>query len=306
MSLQFWLGVGILAGVYGIFTLGLQLNLGFTGLANFGQVGFMAVGAYAMGIFLVEANLPLAVALVLALLVAGLVGLVISVPTLRLRTDYFAIVTVAAAEIIRFLAQNLRGLTGGPQGILGFNDAILTVADKFNAWFHTDFDFQFPLFLITWFIYILLALVLWWLTRSPWGRVLRAVREDEDAARALGKNAFSYKVQSLVLAALLAAVAGGLLAYQLAFLVPTEFDTIFTFIGYTGLFLGGLGSFRGVVFGTTTIWLILEGSRFLDLPLSADRVAALRYIVIGSVLVLLVMFRPQGVLGKREEMVLSE
>ncbi len=142
--------------------------------------------------------------------------------------------------------------------------------------------------------------------QTPWGRVLRAIREDEDAARALGKNAFAYKLQSLAIAATLGAISGFFLALNLKFVVPEEFLPIVTFIGYACLILGGLASYWGVAVGAVILWTVLEGLRFLELPLSETRIAALRFLILGLVLIGLMAFRPQGIFGKREEMVLGD
>src|SRR5919109_1098966 len=122
-DLGIWTSIGIFAGTYTLFALGLQVNVGFTGIVNFGQAGFMAVGAYAMAILVVKAGWSFWLSLPVAVLIAMAFGLVVGLPSLRLRADYFAIATIAAAEIIRFTAQNARGLTGGNQGLLGFDDA---------------------------------------------------------------------------------------------------------------------------------------------------------------------------------------
>ncbi len=141
---------------------------------------------------------------------------------------------------------------------------------------------------------------------SPWGRVLRAIREDEDAARALGKNALAYKLQSLAISAALAALAGFFLALDLATIHPTEFDPVFTFFGYAVLILGGLASYWGVDRRARPALGVLEGTRFIELPLDEPIAAALRFMIVGLVLILLMAFRPQGLFGKREEMVLGE
>lgn len=306
---EFWIGVGILASVYGIFSLGLQLNLGLTGLVNFGQVGFMAIGAYSMGILVVDAGWAFIPAIIAATAITMAFGLLIGAPSLRLRADYLAIVTITFAEIVRYTAQNARDLTGGNQGLLGYDGAWLDFSDGTLDVLQPlglGSEPLVPLLLVSWVVLIALALVLWRAKRSPWGRVLQAIREDEDAARALGKNTFAYKLQSLSIAAGLGAIAGYFLALDLAFLVPTEFDSVFTFIGYAGVLLGGLGSYRGVVLGTVVIWILLEGTRFLELPLTDEDVAAFRFMLVGAVLIALMAFRPQGAFGKREEMVLSD
>ena len=317
---DFWIGVGILAGIYGIFTLGLQLNVGYTGVVNFGQAGFMAIGAYAAIIFTVEVGLPFLLALLLSVLVTILVGLLIGLPSLRLRADYFAIATIAFSEIVRDAAQNARDLTGGNQGTINVeleNDRFFT-----DSWFSasdwitdnildpiglTGQEFgDLPLFLVVWITLGLLAIGLNLLIRSPWGRVLRAIREDEDAARALGKNAFSYKLQSLAIAAALGAISGWFLAFNLESVSQDAFEPLYTFLGYAALVLGGLASFGGVLVGSIILWTLLEGMRFLDLPLSADKVSALRFVLVGLILIGLMAFRPQGAFGKREEMVLGD
>jgi branched-chain amino acid transport system permease protein len=309
-SLGFWTGVGILAGIYTIFALGLQVNVGFTGIFNFGQAGFMAIGAYSMAILVTDVGFSFWLALPVAMLITMAFGLLVGLPSVRLRTDYLAIATIAAAEAIRLFALNARGLTGGAQGIFGFDDSWDGVSDgiidglESLGWENPET--LLPLFLVVWAVAILLMIVLNVLQKTPWGRVLRAVREDEDAARALGKNAFSYKLQSLAIAAGLAAIAGFFLALNLRFVIPDEFLPIFTFIGYAILVLGGLANYFGVAVGAVIWWTILEGLRFLELPLEEVEIAALRFIILGLALILLMAFRPQGMFGKREEMVLGD
>lgn len=309
-DLDFWTSVGVLAGIYTIFTLGLQINAGFTGIMNFGQAGFMAVGAYTMAILTAEEGMSFWLAIFIALAVTIIFALVIGLPSLRLRADYFAIATIAASEAIRLVALNARDLTNGAQGIFGFGESWDSVASSIEdfivdlGW--SDVPQLFPLFLITWVLAALLMVGLTRIQGTPWGRVLRAIREDEDAARALGKNAFSYKLQSLAISASLAAIAGILLALNLKFVVPDEFQPIFTFIGYAILVLGGLASYYGVAVGAIVIWSLFEGLRFLDLPFSETQIAALRFIILGLILIGLMAFRPQGVFGKREEMVLGD
>jgi branched-chain amino acid transport system permease protein len=309
-DIDFWTGVGIIAGVYTIFALGLQINVGFTGIQNFGQAAFMAIGAYSMAILVVDHGVSFWLSLPISILITIAFGLVVGLPSLRLRADYFAIATIASAEAIRLFALNARELTGGAQGTFGFGDDWDSVSETIEGWIvdlgWTEVPRLFPLFLVTWGLALLLMLVLTRAQETPWGRVLRAIREDEDAARALGKNAFSYKLQSLAIAATLGAIAGFLFALNLRFVVPDEFLPIVTFIGYAVLVLGGLATYWGVAVGSIIVWTLLEGLRFLELPLSETRIAALRFIIVGLMLILLMAFRPQGMFGKREEMVLGD
>ncbi len=317
---NFWIGVGVLAGIYGIFTLGLQLNVGYTGVLNFGQAGFQAVGAYSAIILVVELGIPFFLALPLSMLVTIVVGLLAGLPVVRLRADYLAIATIAFSEVIRITVQNARGLTGGNQGSISleldngrfFNETWQSISrwmtdNLFDPLGLTGSDFiNLPLLVVVWGFLLVLTFALARLVRSPWGRVLRSVREDEDAARALGKNAYWYKLQSLAFAALLGGISGWFLVLLQSSVSQEAFEPIWTFIGYAILVLGGLASFPGVLFGSFIFWTIYEGLRAMELPLTSDKDAALRLVFVGLVLILLMAFRPQGAVGKKDEMVLGE
>ena len=307
---DFWIGVGVLAATYGIFALGLQLNVGTTGITNFGQAGFMAIGAYTMAILVVKEGWSWWWAMPAAIAASMLAAVIVGLPSLRLRADYFAITTLAFAEIVRYLADNERDLTEGSQGLLGYNGDWFKLSLRLGNWLdghgiHVT-SFLFPLLLISWGVLLVLTLLVALIVRTPWGRVLRAIREDEDAARALGKNTLAYKLQSLALAAALAAIAGFVLALNLTLLVPDEFDPVFTIFGFVIVILGGLGSYLGVILGSVILMTVLEGTRYVELPLSSDKVAAIRFIIVGLVLILLMAFRPQGILGSKQEMLLGE
>ena len=302
----FWTRVGVTAGVLAVFTLGLQLNVGYTGIVNFGQAGFMAVGAYTVAILIDRDVVPFLATIPIAIVVAILFGLLIGLPSLRLRADYFAIATIGFAEAIRLTAQNARSLTGGNQGIYGFDNEWDEISDSIEGWVESTIwsnpDQLFPLFLVIWGTVLVLTLGLHFLQKTPWGRVLRAIREDEDAARALGKNAFAYKLQSLAIAASLGAISGLFLALSLRFVVPSEFAPAITFLGFAALIAGGLANYWGVAIGSLFLAIIYEAPRFLDI----ENEESVRFILIGLILILLMAFRPQGAFGKREEMVLGE
>ena len=170
----------------------------------------------------------------------------------------------------------------------------------------SDPEILFPLLLVAWALVLVVTLGLLFVQRSPWGRVLRAVREDEDAARALGKNAVAYKLQSLAISAAIAAIAGWILALNLATLHPIDFEPLVTFFAYGVLVLGGLASYWGVMVGSVILWTLLEATRYIDVFQDESDQAALRFAIVGLVLILLMAFRPQGMFGKREEMVLGD
>jgi branched-chain amino acid transport system permease protein len=304
--LDFWISVGVLAGIYGIFAAGLQVNIGYTGIYNFGQVGFMAIGAYGMATLVVKEHLSFWLALPLASAMSVVLALALGLLGLRLRSHYFAIATISFAEITRYVIQDLK-ITGGTTGLLGFQ----TSWTRISTWMSSELGlgtshYNLPLLIVTWAIFLVVVLLVRALIHTPWGRVLRGIREDEDAVRALGKNTFRFKVQSLALAAFLGSIAGYLLALYLNYLSPDAFTSDTTFIAYAMLVVAGMGSFVGIIFGAVFIEVLLEGTRFIDLPIADERIAALRFVIVGLILILGMAFRPQGLLGKREEMVLGD
>lgn len=303
MSLDFWIGVAVVAGIYGIAALGLQLNAGFTGLLNFGQAGFMAIGAYAMALLIVDYHWPVGLAVPAAILASIISGLLVGIPTLRLRSDYFAIATIAFAEIVRYVFQNAE-FAGGNQGMLGYDQAWRGFAGSMSDWLATwgiD-NTQLPLLIAVWVVFLAALLLLRALQSTPWGRVLKGVREDEDAVAALGKNVLVYKLQSLAIAAALGAISGIFLALNVTYLYPGEFDPTVTFFAYSVLILGGFASYPGIILGTLLFWSVIEGLRLLNLPLSTNQLGSLRFVLVGVILVVLMMLRPQGLLGRKAEM----
>jgi branched-chain amino acid transport system permease protein len=317
---SFWISVGVIAGTYALLALGLQLNTGFTGIVNFGQAAFMAIAAYTMAILVLKAGFSFWLSLPCAVLVTIAFGLIVGLPSLRLRADYFAIVTIAMAEVVRLFAQNARGLTGGNEGLFCsdsdpsncYTNAWRDLSDHINNFvsnFWSDPDSLFPLLLVIWITVGISIFLLRRLQGTPWGRVLRAIREDEDAAQALGKNTLLYKLQSLSISAILGAFAGFFLALNLATIHPLDFEPQVTFFAFSVLILGGIGSYRGVAAGAVLFWFVLEGTRFIDLPdppFTETRIAAVRLAITGLLLIGLMAFRPQGLFGKREEMVIGE
>jgi ABC-type branched-subunit amino acid transport system permease subunit len=303
MSVDFWIGVAVVAGIYGIAALGLQLNAGFTGLLNFGQAGFMAIGAYSMSLLVVDQGWPLPAAIPVAIAASVLAALLVGVPSLRLRSDYFAISTIAFAEIVRYVFQNAE-FAGGNQGMLGYDQQWRS----FAGWLSTTLapfgmgNTQLPLLFAIWIIFALALLALNGLEHTPWGRILKGVREDEDAVAALGKNVLAYKLQSLAIGAALGAISGIFLALNVTYLYPGEFDPTVTFFAYSVLILGGFASYWGIIIGTLLFWAIMEGLRFIDLPLSTNQLGSLRLVLVGLILVVLMMIRPQGLLGRKAEM----
>jgi ABC-type branched-subunit amino acid transport system permease subunit len=298
------------------------VQFGFTGLLNFGHAAFMAIGAYTMAILVVRTGWPLWGASLAAIAVAIGFGLLLGLPTLRLRADYLAITTIAFAEIVRYVAINAQGLTGGPVGTIAlagpgeaasYNRDWLefqrSVQDGLEVVIGENATRDVTMLVLVWAVALVLLVVVEAAVRTPWGRVLKSIRDDEDAASALGKNVFAYKLQALAVGAALAAIAGLFFAFQFSFFSPGDFDPLVTFFAYTIVILGGTARNWAVPVGAVLFGVIFAGTRFFDFPpfslLDSGERAYVRLIVIGLVLIGLVLFRPQGLLGKREEMVLE-
>ncbi len=322
LSVEFWTFVGVVSGIYTIFALGLQIEFGFAGILNFGHAAFMAIGAYTMAILIVKEGLMIGWAVLAAIAASAVFALILGLPTIRLRAEYFAIATLAFGEIVRYVILNERNLTGGSQGTIALAGA--GVAADFNAawkpferrvegWLSPllgdDPDRNLVMLVIIWTIALLTILLLQVMVNSPWGRILRAIREDEDAAAALGKNVLAYKLQALVLGSVLGGVAGVLYAFQFSFVSPGDFDPLTTFFAWVILLLGGTGRNWAVPVGAVVFATIFAGTRFFEFfpfsLLESTERAYLRLIVIGVILIAIIAFRPQGLFGKREEAVLE-
>jgi branched-chain amino acid transport system permease protein len=304
LAFGFWAFVLTAAGIYAIFVLGLQVEVGDTGLVNFGHVAFLLIGAYATGLMLTN-GFSIWLAMPLAVLAAVIGGILLGIPTLRLRADYFAITTIAAGEILRIAVQNRQDQTGGTQGLRGASGPFRQWNRDTVNWFEDqgwDIDRRVPLLVIVWLVALVIGLLLVYLGRTPWRRVLRAVRENEEAAAASGVNVVSYKLQALALGSGIAGLAGVLHTFFSTTLFPNQFEPIYTFVGFAILILGGIGSYFGVVVGSIVISFIVSGTRFLDFPLDSDKVAALRFVLIGLLIMAFMAFRPQGLFGKKEEL----
>jgi branched-chain amino acid transport system permease protein len=321
-NLPFWTFVGVIAGIYTILSLGLFIQYAMAGLPNFGHVAFMALAAYGMAILVIRLSAPMWLGALVGVLAAVVFAVLLGGPSLRLRADYLAIVTVAGGEIVRYLALNMYDITGGAVGSVGM------LGQGNLAQYDTDWDSMlaglttalatvigdvasrdFSMLLIVWTLALIILLLFWVMIRSPWGRVLRSIREDEAAAAAVGKNVFQYKMQVLILGAILGAMAGLLLAWQISVFSPTDYEPTFTFYAYLILILGGMTRLWAIPFGAILFGLLFAGTRFLDFwPLSlvdSGARAFLRLEIVGLLLILLMAVRPQGLLGNRRELMLE-
>ena len=314
--------LGPTAIVYCLAAIGLNVHFGYTGLLNFGQAGFMAVAAYGMASIVATWDLPFWLGLVVGLLLAVVLALLLGIPTLRLRADYLAIVTIAAAEIIRQTVGSVSLLEyfGGQDGLQQFSGTFASMNPYSSS--HgipglvTWRPYDFWVLTVGWVLVALSCLIVFMLMRSPWGRVLKGIREDEDAVRSLGKNVYAYKMQSLIIGGLFGALAGFVIALRSAAINPSFFATDVTFFAYTVLLLGGAARVFGPVAGALIFWFLITfldvffsqataNNLIPDYIMTGTQASLIRFMFMGLALMLLMIYRPQGIFGDRRELALD-
>lgn len=339
-------------GIFALFSLGLNLQWGVTGLINFGHVAFMTVGAYTT-VLLTLRGIPWFWAMIIGILLAGILAIILGLTTLRLREDYLAIVTIGASELVRLIALNEQWLTRGALGLFsyplpwqgswsrwpaillwtvlfGVSLRQLCYAMRIPIWFKRLLILGVAVLFLTIYLaglttlyqgdykvrlLVLLAsallgtfLLLEQLSHSPWGRLLKAIREDELAAQALGKNVFIYKLHSLILGGMIGGISGAFYAWQLTFINPESFVPLLTFQAWMIVIIGGGGNHVGTLLGALIFWAYDSLTRFVLpalIPLDGGRMGALRVMIIGLLLILVLVWRPQGLLGKKAELTLN-
>ena len=317
-TISFLAGFATTVGMYAIFTLALNVQWGYTGVFNFGVAAFFMVGAYTAAIFTKSPAdseyvtyiggfgeilsppflnsdqwLPFLVATAAAGIMSGLLALLLSVPTLRLREDYLAIATIGVAELLRRVVIEEDWLVNGTGGLPG-------IPRPFFDYFEPS-DYKFVYLGIVVLVLIIVFVAVERGIRSPWGRVLRALKEDEQAATASGKNVFAFKMQGFVLGAVIMGVGGAVFAYSRGAVGPTTFEHFFaTFLFWAMLIVGGSGNNRGAVAGAFVVWgiwaITLQLSAY-DLPETLrTRIFYIRDFVIGALIVTVLLLRPRGLI----------
>src|SRR5436309_5637260 len=284
--------IATLVGVRALLTLGLNVQWGLTGLVNLGVVAFLALGAYTSALLAVG-GVSLAVAWPAAVALASVAGAGLAMVALRLREDYLAIVTLGFGEVLRLFLLNEAWLTRGANGITG-------IPRPLHGWFPVHYDL-FYLGLVALAV-ALVYLILERVRLSPFGRVLRAIREDETVAAVAGKTVVRFKVQAFVIGAAVAGLAGVLFGHYLAYIEPNMFLPQETLFVWLALILGGSGNNRGAIAGAVLLLGLLEGSRFAkDLTpfLTGVSPAAAQQMLVGLLLVALMIRRPEGLFPER-------
>lgn len=285
----------VTAGIYALLAQSVTLAWGMTGLVNLGLAGFWAIGAYASALATKGLSVPVPVGLVIALVAGAVAGLVVTMSTLRLRDDYLAIVTLGFAEVVRLVATNEVWLTRGPDGI-----------SNIPSHFARTPSFAFNL---AWLAVVsTLVFVVWWALRrlaaAPWGRALRAIREDQIVASVAGKPVVRMKAEAFAISAAIAALAGALYGHYTSYIAPDLFQPLVTIYVFLAVTAGGNGRPTGAMVGAYLLIGFLEATRFMvhavpgATPLQA---AALREFAVGVALVLILRLRPQGLFPERNQ-----
>jgi len=315
--------LGFQAIFFALLAIGINVHFGYTGLLNFGQIAFAMLGGFGIAISVSQWGLPFWVGVLVGLLAAVVLALLLGLPTLRLRADYLAIVTIATAEGLRLVFRSVSAtpVTGGTRGLSAFTGDFVELAPWDTA---RRYDLlgtswsggELWVAAVGWVLVILSSLLVWQLMRSPWGRVLKAIREDEDAVRALGKNVYAYKLQALVLGGVIGALGGMVYAVNTGSANPDQYQNANTFLAYAALILGGAARVLGPVIGSMLLLFLLQfadtGLRALisngvipEALLTSTDVAQIRFVLVGLGLILLLVFRPQGIFGDRREVMLD-
>lgn len=291
--------------IFGLITLGLNLQWGLTGLFNVGIAGFVAIGAYASAILtspdvadrIGGFGWPIWAGWLAAMLIAGAAAAFTGYATLRLKADYLAITTFGVAVVVQLVALNAQGLTGGPFGVAFIPRPFAGVQDQ-------PVLFNFANLGVVVAVTLATFLALQRLSNSPWGRVLRALREDERAAIALGKNARAYRIQAFAVGGAIMGLAGAVQAHFIGFIAPDNYLPILTFQVWAMLMVGGSGSNWGALLGAITVWAVWVASGTLTASLVPGdwqaRAASLQIVAIGVMLCLILLWRPQGFFGPRK------
>jgi len=314
--------LGVNAIIFALAAIGLNMHFGYTGLLNFGQAGFLAVGAYTVATLVVTFEVSLWLAFLAGIGTSIILALLLGIPTLRLRADYLAIVTIATSEIIRQVARSvsMREYLGGSDGITGKFGAEFFALNPFPNGLETPLLRFTPndlwVVLVGWGLVAIFVTLTWMVMRSPWGRVIKAIREDEDAVRSLGKNVYVYKMQSLILGGVVGSFAGFVYAISRQSVQPDNYSTALTFFAYAVLILGGAARVMGPVVGSIIFWFLLvfieqmfrQGMSNDLIPswlMNQNQVGSVRFILVGVALMLLMIYRPQGIFGDKKELALN-
>ena len=285
--MEYILHIFVICGIYSILTLSLNLVVGYTGLPSLGHAAFYCIGAYISALLALNLGMSPWIGLAAGACGAAVFGLVIGMPSLRLKGDYLALATFGAGLIVYSVVKNWVELTRGPMGLPGIPGFSVLGFPLNSIWSY--------LLLVTGFT-LVTVFVLNRLASGAYGRVLRSIREDEIASETLGKDTAKYKLQVFVVGAFFAGIAGSLYAHYITFIDPSSFTVMESITILLMVIFGGMGSIRGSLVGAVLLVMFPEMLRFLGMPSSIA--APMRQMIYGLLLVAFMIKRPQGLLGK--------
>ena len=277
----------VITGIFTILSVGLNLIVGYTGIPSLGHAAFSCVGAYTSSLLALRLGISPWIGLLLGACTAAVIGMLIGLPSLRIKDDYLALTTFGLGLIVYSIAKNWTGLTRGPMGLPGIPGFSL-----FGFQLSSAGTFLLLVIAITALTYFVIGRIV----NSPFGRILRAIREDETATLAMGKNVARYKIIVFVIGAFFAGIAGSLYAHYITFIDPSSFTVMESITILLMVVFGGMGNLWGSLIGAAVLIIFPELLRFLGLPSSVA--APLRQMLYGLLLIVLMLYRPQGILGK--------
>lgn len=279
--------VGILIGVYAILSISLNLLIGYTGLLSMAHAAFFGFGAYIVALMALSHQAPFLTSLFFALILCGVLGVIVGLSSLRVHDDYFVIVTFGLQIIAFSILNNWISVTGGPMGLRA-----IPQPEIFGWLISSGLEFL----LITSFLACLCFIISWQIVRSPIGRILKAIREDEILPAIYGKNVAWFKILVFSVSGAMAALAGGIYAHYISFIDPTSFTILESIFIISIVIIGGAGSLWGPVFGAVVLVILPEILRFIGLP--SDIAGNVRQIIYGGLLVAFMLWRPKGFIGQ--------
>ncbi len=269
-----------------VLALSLQISIGYAGLLNFGHIAFFGIGAYTSALLTMQ-GVPWIIALLCAGIIPMFFAYLLSIPTNRLKGDYLALATMGFSFVIYALMLNWNSLTKGPLGIPGITKPII-----FGLKISNNLSFLILALVITGLTYSILHKIV----KSPFGNLLQATRDDEDAAKALGKNTFKIKTIGLMISAFFAGIAGSLYAHYITFIDPSSFAMMMIIPIVCMIIIGGLASLKGTFFATIILVIIPEILRFVGMPSSI--LGPARQIIYALILIIILIYQPKGFFGK--------
>lgn len=284
--MEYLLHILVIAGIYVILTLGLNLIVGYTGLPALGHAAFSCLGAYTSSLLALNMGLSPWIGLLIGACVAALSGIIIGYPAVRLKGDYLALATFGLGVIVYSIAKNWVSLTRGPMGLPGIPGFSIFAFQLSEIWSY----------LLLVLIFAIISLfVIKRIVNSPFGRILRSIREDEIASEALGKDTTKHKLLVFIIGAFFAGIAGSLYAHYITFIDPSSFTVLESITILLMVIFGGMGSISGAIVGAVILVVFPELLRFLGMPSSIA--APMRQMIYGLLLVVLMIKRPQGIMG---------